>query len=212
MKVAVSYISSNYKLKETIKKINLTSASYIHMDIMDGKYVENKNFKKRTIKKVFKYAKKRLDIHLMTKNPNKYLKYFKKSSLAKNLFFHPSTCDNVHDMIIQIKKIGLSPGIVINPKEKINDFKELYKDIDRVLIMSVIPGAGGQKYKKEITNKIIELIEYRKKHKESFEIAVDGGINDKTIKELKDLNLDYVISGSYICKSNDYEKQIEKLK
>ncbi len=211
MKVAVSYISSKFNLKETIKKINLSIADYIHMDIMDGKYVENKNFKRSIIKKVLKNARKKVDVHLMVNNPVKYLKYFKNSYYVKNLFFHPSTCEDVYKMINNLKQMGISPGIVINPNEKIEDFKDLYKDIDRVLIMSVVPGAGGQKYISRSTEKIESLIAYRKKNKETFEIAVDGGINDKTINNLSQLDINYVISGSFICQSDNYNEQIEKL-
>ncbi len=212
MKVAVSYISSKYNLKETIKKINISSADYIHMDIMDGKYVENKNFNRFTIKKILKLSKKKIDVHLMVNRPEKFLKFFKKFHFVKNIYFHPSSTKNSAKLIEKIKSMGISPGIVINPDENIEAFINLYKDIDRVLIMSVKPGSGGQKFINKTINKIEDLGLFMKKNKHIFDIAVDGGINDVTIKKLHNLKVDYVISGSYICKSDDYETMIMTLK
>ncbi len=212
MKVAVSYLSSIYNLKKTINLINKTDADYIHMDIMDGKYVDNKNFSKGKIKKVLKYTKKDLDIHLMVNNPSKYLKLFLKNEYVRNLFFHPSTEKDPYKFILDLKKYNISPGIVINPKEDIEEYLEYFKYIDRVLIMSVTPGAGGQKFITSTIFKLEKLIQTKKEKKEIFEIAVDGGINDKTINKLKDLKIDYVISGSFICHSDDYDEKINVLK
>ncbi len=212
MKVAVSYISSNYSLKETIKKINLSNADYIHMDLMDGRYVANKNFTIFNFKKVFKLSKKKIDVHFMVLNPEKYLSKIKKFSLVKNIYFHPETSSNPEKFILDCKRFGFSPGIVINPDEDIYKYNKFYKSVDRILIMSVKPGMGGQKFLSETPLKIEELIKYKKKNKEYFEIAVDGGINDRIIKKINKLDIDYVISGSFICKSNDYNMQINKIK
>ncbi len=212
MKIAVSYLSSKHKLKETINRINDTTADYIHMDLMDGKYVELNNIKKGKIKKVLNLAKKPLDVHLMMENPSKFIKVFKKYDNVENLFFHPMTEKNSHILINQLKLMNISPGIVINPNEDISYFDAYLNDIDRVLIMSVVPGMGGQAYLKETSNQIKSVIDYKKKHRLHFEIAVDGGINNDTIKNIDSDNIDYIISGSFICQSDDYQKQINLLK
>ncbi len=212
MKVAVSYISSNYNLKETINKINISDADYIHMDIMDGKYVTNKNFMSKDIKWIIKNATKNIDVHLMVKNPIKYMKYFKKKKTIKNLFFHVNAEKKPIKLIDKLKKYNISPGLVINPEEDISDYNSFYHIVDRVLIMSVVPGAGGQNFIEDTIPKIKKLADYKLNNNLSFEIAVDGGINNNTIKSLNNLNIDYVISGSYICKSENYDEQINSLK
>ncbi len=212
MKVAVSYISSKYNLKNTILKINETTSDYIHMDIMDGLYVENKNFSKKDLKVIFKYTKKYLDVHFMVCNPEKYLKYFKNNNSVTNIYFHPSSSYDPFDFINKVKEMNITVGIVINPDENITSFKQYYKHIDKVLIMSVVPGAGGQKFIDASVTKIKELTTFREENNEIFEIAVDGGINDQTIKKLSNLDITSVISGSYICQSDNYEENINKLK
>ncbi len=212
MKVAISYISSDYKFKDTIKKINLSNADFIHVDLMDGKYVENKTFNRFNIKKVFKLAKKKLDVHFMTDNPEKYLKLIKDFHLVKNVYFHPETTSDPENFIIECKRYGFSPGIVINPDEEVDKYIKYFKNIDRILVMSVKPGKGGQKFMTKTPERLSKLIELRKKNKDHFEIAVDGGINDKTITKINKLDINYVISGSFVCKSEDYNKQILLLK
>ncbi len=210
MKIAVSYLNSKYNIKKTIKKINLSNADYIHMDIMDGKMVQNKNFNVFKIKSILKWAKKNLDIHLMVKNPIKYLKYFKKKDYVKNIYFHPKFEDDSLKLIEELKKMNISPGIVIDTNDLIEDFSDLYQHIDRVLLMSVKAGVGGQKFIPEIITKAEKLMEY--KANKFFEIAIDGGINNETIKYFKHLNIDLFISGSFICESDDFDSKIEELK
>ncbi len=209
MKIAVSYISSDYNLKETIDRINKSSAEYIHMDIMDGKMVPNKEL---NIRKVLKYAKKDLDIHLMVKKPSKYLKYFKNNKLVKNIYFHPDQEKGVLNFIDSLRKHKISPGIVIDSDDDIEKFAHFYKHVDRVLLMTVKAGYGGQTMLGNAFYKAKELIQYRKEHKEIFKVALDGGITDKTIKEFHPLDIDTIISGSYICKSSNFNNQINKLK
>lgn len=209
MKVSVSYISSDYDLKETIKRINESNADYIHMDIMDGKMVPNKEL---NIKKVLKYAKKDLDIHLMVKKPSKYLKYFKGNKLVKNIYFHPDYEKGVLNFIDQLKKYNISPGIVIDKDDDIEKFAHFYKHVDRVLLMTVKAGYGGQSMLGNALYKTKELLEYRDSNDEKFKILIDGGITDKTIKEFHGLDIDTVISGSFICKSKNFNNQINKLK
>lgn len=206
MKVAVSFISSKSAFKETIKDINKTTASYIHVDVMDGKYVENRNFSKSNIKYLLNHSNKLLDVHLMAVKPEKYIKYFKYPFRVDTIYFHPSSTKKPDKLIKKIKKIGIKTGIAINPDENIDDFKIYLEKVDSCLIMSVSPGAGGQEFIPSTVEKISELNDY------DLTIAVDGGINKDTISNLKDTKVSYVISGSYICKSDNYEESICSLK
>lgn len=205
MKVAVSYINSKYDPLKTINLIDSSIADYIHVDLMDGLYVENKNFTISEINKLLGKVKKPLYIHLMVMNPDKYL-----NDLAllntELICFHPSTSKNPIKLIDNIKNLGIKVGIVINPNENIDDFSKYFPLVDHVLLMSVTPGLGGQSFILNTVDKINEI----NKQNYSFELAVDGGINNETIKYLKDV--DMVISGSFICMSDDFNKAIKELK
>ncbi|MEG1506463.1 MAG: ribulose-phosphate 3-epimerase [Bacilli bacterium] len=205
MKVAVSYINSKYDPLKTINLIDSSIADYIHVDLMDGLYVENKNFTISEINKLLGKVKKPLYIHLMVMNPDKYL-----NDLAllntELICFHPSTSKDPIKLIDNIKNLGIKVGIVINPSENIDDFSKYFPLVDHVLLMSVTPGLGGQSFILNTVDKIKEI----KEQNYSFELAVDGGINNETIKYLKDV--DMVISGSFICMSDDFNKAIKELK
>lgn len=207
MKVTVSYISSKYDFYSTIEKIDNTSADAIHADLMDGKYVTNSNFEIGTLVARFKKAKKPIDVHLMTIEPEKYLSalYAMNTNI---IFFHPSSTKNVLGLIDDIKDHGKKCGIVINPTEDIKEFSNYFPLVDAVLLMSVEPGKGGQRFLRE------SLVNYEfiKEIKENyiFELYIDGGINDETISYIR--AADGVVSGSFICNSLDYEEQIQKLK
>ena len=211
MKVAVSYISSNYDFYETIKRIDESNADYLHMDIMDGKYVSNKTFNKKNIKYIFNNCKKLVDVHLMVINPDRYLKYFK-NDLVDIIYFHPSTSKNIMKTIYKIKKLNKSVGLVINPDEDINAFVDYFSYIDNLLTMSVNPGAGGQEFIDSTINKISVISNTIKEKNQNILLAVDGGVNSETVKKIDKNIIDYVVSGSFICKSIDYNENINLLK
>ena len=203
--IAVSYLKSNYQKHETIKKINESIADYIHVDLMDGLYVENNNFSINEVINYLKDTTKPLDIHLMVKNPMIYIHDLAKLK-PENITFHLDSTDNPKEVIELIKEYNIKVGIAINPNESIDILNEYYDLIDYVLIMSVYPGKGGQEFIPNVLDKI-KLIENK-----NLLIGIDGGINDETIKYLKNYKIDIIISGSYICMSNNYNKQIENLK
>lgn len=206
MKVSVSFITSLYDEQETIKKINESNADYIHIDVMDGKFVPVKNYDFTTISYLFYGIRKDLDVHLMVENP---MDEVKKYVLLRPQFitFHIEATDNPKEIIDFIHSRRIKAGIAINPETSINDIVPYLNDVDLVLVMGVNPGYGGQKYLKDTTNKINRLNEYKKDY--DFLISVDGGINNKTIKEI---NTDIAVSGAYVCTKKDYNKQIDKLK
>ena len=180
MKVVVSYISSKLSVEETIKKIDNSTCDGIHADLMDGLYVKNKN----TLPNLSNISKP-LDVHLMVNNPENYF-----------------------DTLLKLTFNNIDSGIAINPNEEISSFEEYYPHIKRVLLMSVYPGCGGQSFIPSTKERLKELIKYKEKY--NFEIYIDGGINDTTIKEVT--LADGVVSGSFICNSDDYNEQIKKLK
>ena len=207
MKITVSYISSLYNAKKTIELINSTSADGIHVDLMDGIYAGKCNFDILKLGEVLEGARKPIDIHMMVDKPSKYLD--KILMLYPDcIYIHPKTEDGVIGILNTLSIHEVKRGIVISPDEKIEDFAHYFPYVDRVLLMSVIPGAGGQKFLESASKRLDELINLKENN--NYEIYVDGGINDETITKVS--KADGVISGSFICKSKDFESQIKKLK
>lgn len=209
MEVAVSFLKSKYDLKDTIKKIDETDADYIHVDVMDGEFVLNKTFNYDEIKDILKNTKKSLDIHLMVSNPIDYiLKY--KNLKPEFITIHSEINKNIFDLIDLIKSYNIKVGISIKPKTSIEQIEKYLKYIDNVLIMSVEPGLGGQKFMDSVLYKIDILDKIRKEKQLNYKISIDGGINNETIKKVN--KVDFVISGSYICMSNNYQDKIDSLR
>lgn len=209
MEVAVSFLKSKYDLKETINKIDETDADYIHVDVMDGEFVLNKTLNYDEIKDILKNTKKSLDIHLMVSNPIDYiLKY--KNLKPEFITIHSEINKNIYDLIDLIKSYNIKVGISIKPKTSIEQIEKYLKYIDNVLIMSVEPGLGGQKFMDSVLYKIDILDKIRKEKQLNYKISIDGGINNETIKKVN--KVDFVISGSYICMSNNYQDKIDSLR
>lgn len=202
--ISVSFIKSIFDKDETINKIDESIADYIHVDLMDGEYVTNKNFEIDEIIQKLQNKNKLLDIHLMTKNPLYYIKELVKLQ-PKIITFHLDACDNQKEVIKFLKDNDILVGVAVNPDEDINLLNEYFDLIDYVLVMSVVPGLGGQEFMASAVDKIKYLQDKNKL------IGIDGGINDKSIKYLENLRVDIIVSGSFICMSNDYDEQIKKL-
>lgn len=212
MKVGVSFISSDYDLETTISKIDESSADYIHVDMMDGVFVENANFTVQDLKKMFKNTKKKLDVHMMVCSPNKYVKDFAKMPNVEYLTLHCESHRRPIDVINMIRHTPLKVGLAINPETKVSHIVPLLHHLDQVLVMSVKPGKGGQKFMEEILYKIETLKELREQNGYHYVINVDGGINEETAKLVKEAGADMVVSGSYVCKSDDYNQRIESIR
>lgn len=205
MKVSVSFIKNKYNNEfETIYDINYTSADYIHVDIMDGKFVDNKNYDINDVVKFLDGNTKPLDVHLMCYDLEKYIVEYA-DLLPEFITFHLEATDKVNELIDMIHSYGIKCGISIKPDTSVSELSPYLDKIELVLVMSVEPGKGGQKFMPIAIDKITEL---RKLNKNVI-ISVDGGINDETVKLV---NSDMVVSGSYVCMSDSFEEAIEKLK
>ena len=209
MKIAVSYLKSKNDLKTTIESIEKTDAEYIHVDVMDGNFVENKTYEYQELESILKDAKKPLDVHLMVSNPIKYIIDYKNLK-PEFITIHSEINQNIEDLIDLIHSYGIKAGISIKPKTSIEDIEHLLYKIDNILIMSVEPGKGGQKFMDSIIYKIEILNKLRKENNYNYLISIDGGINNETIEKVK--NVDFVISGSFICMSDDYQEKINELR
>ena len=209
MKVAVSYLKSKNDLKTTIESIEKTDAEYIHVDVMDGHFVENKTYEYQELESILRDAKKPLDVHLMVSNPIKYIIDYKNLK-PEFITIHSEINQNIEDLIDLIHSYGIKAGISIKPKTSIEDIEHLLYKIDNILIMSVEPGKGGQKFMDSIIYKIEILNKLRKENNYNYLISIDGGINNETIEKVK--NVDFVISGSFICMSDDYQEKINELR
>lgn len=207
--ISISFLNSIYSKKDTIKLIdNLNNDVCIHVDLMDGIYVEENNFTIEEILGLLKHVNKPLDIHLMVSDPIKYIDDLSTLN-PKYITFHPDASDNPVEVINKIKEYNIKAGIAINSFIDIKEYEELYKDVDLVLVMSVKAGYGGQKFLPETFDKLTYLNSI--KYESNFITEVDGGIDDVIYGNLKSYNVDMVVVGSYICMNENFERPLNKL-
>ena len=209
MEIAVSFLKSKYTMENTIRKINQTNAEYIHIDVMDGEFVPSKSFIYNDLKEIFKKNKKKIDIHLMVDNPLKYILEYKNLN-PEIITIHSEINKNIYDYIDLIKSYNIKVGLSLKPKTSVETIEKYLHKIDNVLIMSVEPGKGGQKFMDSVLYKIDILEKLRNENNYNYKISIDGGINKDTIAKVK--KVDFVISGSYVCMSNDYQSKINELR
>ena len=203
IKVSTSILTCNNRIQAT-EKLNKTNTDYIHIDYMDGIFVDNKEFTIEEIKTLSKISTKKLDIHIMAENPEPIIQELKDLNI-EYITIHYEINKPLDKIINLIHNQGYKCGISIKPKTDPKNIIEYLEKIDLVLIMSVEPGKGGQKFIPDVLNKIKEL------KQNNLIIEIDGGINDTNIEELKNI-VDIVVVGSYITISSDYNKQINNLK
>lgn len=202
MEINVSFLKKNKSMEETIKSLNASSADGIHVDYMDNTLVKNKSLEIEEMH--LELFQKPLEIHAMVKEPLKYLEKIKKYNI-KYYIFHVEAVENPLEVIMKIVETGIRPGIAINPRTSLEILKPYLKYVDTILLMSVMPGEGGQSFL-EATPRRLEVL----KSWYSGRIEVDGGINIQTIDKV--FLADAVVCGSFICMSDNYEERIQKLK
>ena len=214
VKIAPSILSANLMhMHDEIQSIDKNGSEYIHIDVMDGHYVDNLTFGANMVKSIRPITQKVLDVHLMITPVKKYIEEYIKAG-SDIISFHPEADNNSKDIIKQIRSANLKAGIAVHPRVSINEIAEFLDLIDMVIVMTVVPGFGGQKFMHSEINKIIELANIRKERNLHYEIEVDGGINSETAQICKDANADVLVAGSYIFSSGkeNYKKMINSLR
>ncbi len=209
MKVSVSILSNSIKPSDIVKEVSKSKADYIHLDIMDGKFVKNKTWTYSEIKKIVSNTNMKFDVHLMVDKPEKYIEDYALIN-TEYLIFHYEAVKDIDKIIDKIKSYGLLVGISIKPNTKVEDLYPYLDKIDQVLIMSVEPGESYQTFMHESLEKIRTLKEYIFKNNYKTIISVDGGINEETSLLAGEAGADMLVSASYIHK--DIINNIEFLK
>jgi ribulose-phosphate 3-epimerase len=214
IKISPSILSADFsQLGNEIKKLEEGGADMIHIDVMDGHFVPNLTIGPPVIKALKKHSSMLFDVHLMISPVHKYIEAYSDSG-ADIITIHPEATDNLKSSISKIKKLKKKVGVSLNPETKIDLILNVLDQIDLVLIMSVHPGFGGQKFMPEVLKKIKELKKIQEQKNYNFDIEVDGGINFENSKKVIDAGANILVSGTTIFKSNngDIKKNIELLK
>jgi ribulose-phosphate 3-epimerase len=212
MKIAPSILSADFgKLADEVKKVCAAGADYIHCDIMDGHFVPNMTMGPMIIEAVKKASSVPLDIHFMVENVSFFIDMYKHIK-PEFISFHVEEEKHINRIVQKIRNAEIRPAVVLNPATPVNLLDYIIEDVDMVLVMSVNPGFGGQKFIPSALRKIAELREMADKRNPSLLIEVDGGVNDKNAKALLEAGADILVAGSYVFKSNDYKKAIESLR
>ncbi len=210
--IAPSILAADFSnLGKDIELLNASDADYIHCDVMDGVFVPNISFGIPVIKQVKKIAQKPLDVHLMIVDPDKYIEAFAGAG-ASVLTVHYETCPHLHRTIGAIKEQGMKASVCLNPHTPVSVLEDIISDLDMVLLMSVNPGFGGQKFIPNTYKKVKQLKKLILDNKSECLIEVDGGVNYETGKLLLEAGTDVLVAGSFVFGSSDPAQTIQNLR
>jgi ribulose-phosphate 3-epimerase len=212
MKIAPSILSADFAhLARDIEMVEKFGADWIHVDVMDGRFVDNLTFGPLIVKAIRPVTNLPLDVHMMVERPEQWIPQFAKAG-ADYITIHVEATPHIHGALQQIKSFGVKRGVVINPGTPVALIREVLPLCDLVLVMSVNPGFGGQKFLPEVVHKIEELAAYRQEERADFLIEVDGGLNEETAPIVVKAGADVCVAGSYIYGAEDPKARIAALR
>lgn len=212
LKIAPSILSADFsKLGEDVKMLDKSGADWIHIDVMDGLFVPNISFGIPVIKSIRKVTSLPFDVHLMIEKPDRYIEDFAKSG-ADIITIHYEADKHLDRTVNYIKSFGIKAAVALNPATPVESIKHLLPTLDMVLIMSVNPGFGGQKYIKYCSDKIRELRSLSDKVNKNLLIEVDGGVTMENVEEIIKCGTDVIVAGSAVFKGGNIEKNIRDLR
>lgn len=212
MKIAPSMLSADFScLEKEIAEIESYGVEYLHIDIMDGYFVENISFGPMVYQSLRKKSNLIFDVHMMVRQPEKYIELVADAG-ADIITVHAEATNHLHRVIQQIKQCGKRAGVVINPGTSVSSIEAILSEIDLVLVMTVNPGFGGQTFIPSTLNKITQLAKLRTQNNYQYEIEVDGGINKETGALCLEAGADVLVAGSYIFNAKDRQAAIQSLR
>ncbi len=213
IKIAPSILSANFsKIGDEVKEITSFGADYIHLDVMDGVFVNNITFGPKFVKDIRPFSNATFDAHLMIEKPWKYIEKFAESG-ADIITIHYEACKNrLIDTLKAIKSLNVKCGAVINPNTPVSKIKKAIEYSDMILLMSVYPGFGGQKFIESVLPKIKEASLLIKSIGKDIDLEIDGGITEENVKTVKDLGVNVIVAGNTIFKATDRKRVIDNLR
>lgn len=212
MKIAPSILSADFaNLEKEVKMVENFGADYIHIDIMDGQFVPTITMGANVVKALRPITKLPLDVHMMVVNPERFIEEF--AEAGTDIFtIHEETTAHLHGALQKIKATNMKAGVVINPATPITAIKPVLHMVDQVLIMTVNPGFGGQKFLPECLDKIKKLVKIKEEKGYTFDIEVDGGVDNTTIGLCKEAGANVFVAGSYIYNAENPKEKIDSLR